>query len=525
MVRRHPTDHSHPSLISPKSALSSQFESSISLMVDPRQSPRRRKRTQFFWTAYTRCMSTRVGVVRRAATLILLVLGGALFMSGQTSWNNIEVNKPSIVSQNERGNELLEALYELDLPTSREELDALNEELASLKPSFILQWTHHVIFSKQKLRHSQHHPLVQVTSFGPTGLVIMHLMSKLDLLKDVPIITLDTLHLFKESYAFYDTVQRHPDFNAMMQLTITKPMNEEHEFTSREKFNDEYNSLWKSDPKRYTQLTKTNPLERVLREWEVQMWITGRRRSQGNERSNMQILEFEYSEDTNMNLRGDTFEYSRGRWKLNPLAFWTYDQVWSYIREQNVPYNPLYDAGYTSLGDEMTTRLPDTALNNDASFERSGRFVGLNQTECGLHLHRAKIKAKKKEAVAAGEELKVPTLSCDKCIDLDIDNFEEFLNNGEGDIILEFFSPFCGSCQEFAPTMERLSEYLSSNSSPMKVARFDITEHDVPLVNNAKLFEFEATPTLYRVKRFPLKVTVYEGEHDYHAILIWLGVS
>ena len=255
------------------------------------------------------------------------------------------------------------------------------------------------------------------------------------------------------------------------------------------------------------------------------MWITGRRRSQGGERANLQVLEFDYNTDIALDGDGDPFDYSKGRWKLNPLAYWNYDQVWSYIKEQNIPYNPLYDQGYTSIGDEMTTRLPDTAMQHDASFERSGRFVGLNQTECGLHSHRAKIKAKKEKAAAAGVEWKVPTLSCDKCVDLTVDTFDKFIRNEKEDLLLEFYSPYCGSCQEFAPTMDRLTKHLSSHKSPMKVARFDITQHDPPLVNDEKLFEVEATPALYRVKYYPSGMVVpqlYTGEHDYSTILKWL---
>lgn len=251
------------------------------------------------------------------------------------------------------------------------------------------------------------------------------------------------------------------------------------------------------------------------------MWITGRRRSQGGERVDMQVLEFEYNEDA---MIGDDSSFSSdyGKWKLNPLAFWTYEQVWKYIRDHKIPYNPLYDQGYTSLGDEMTTRLPDNSQQNTASYERSGRFVGLNQTECGLHSHREKVTSKKKEAAAAGEKWKVPVLKCDKCIDLDVGSFESFIQNGDGQLLLEFFSPYCGGCQEFAPTMNRLAEQLSAGDTPLKVVRFDITEHDPPLVGSEKMFEVDATPTLYLVK-YPLNAELYTGEHDYHAILKWLG--
>lgn len=536
MALRHTAikQHPHRPIVASQLSSSSEFESNISIMVD-RQFPhhlRRRRGTYFLRSVCHRCSNIRIAVVVRLSLVVLLmgvaVLTGVIRWPGAGHSNRFNL----LLSQDHKANELLQALYELNLPSSREELTALNQELATLDPLFILQWAHHVIATSQHNNHlrqnknQQIHPIVQVTSFGPTGLVILHVLSQLHLFNEVPVITLDTLHLFKESYAFYNTVKQHPVFDGI-ELTITKPVDEDHiggarSFNTRDEFDEMYGGLWKTDPNRYTKLTKLDPLERLLRQWEVKMWITGRRRSQGGERSNLEVLEFENFEalgveDTN------PFDSSKGRWKLNPLAFWTYDQVWIYIRKQTIPYNHLYDQGYTSLGDEMTTRLPNQDLHNNESFERSGRFVGLNQTECGLHSHREKISAKKKQALVAGTEWKVPTLSCNKCIDLDVGNFEQFIRSGDTDVLLEFFSPYCGGCQEFAPTVARLADHLSSGADPLKIARFDITEHNPPLIDNKNVFEVEATPTLYRIKYSPFFVELYEGEHEFGPILEWLG--
>ena len=97
-------------------------------------------------------------------------------------------------------------------------------------------------------------------------------------------------------------------------------------------------------------------MEQKLDEWGTTMWMTGRRRSQGGERGELDVLEFERfpPDEANQRIGKDSdnsnpFDTSKGRWKLNPLAYWSYDQVWSYIRNNNVPYNPLYDQGYTSI--------------------------------------------------------------------------------------------------------------------------------------------------------------------------------
>ena len=279
-----------------------------------------------------------------------------------------------------------ESLYKMPLPTSQNELADLNDKLAGLDPKFILQWAHHHLHDGADADERNSHPLVQATSFGPTGLVILDHLAKYNLLETIPVITMDTLHLFRESYTFYETVQSH--YKSSLHLTVTKPKHEVHgEMTTKQQFQDVYGSdFWKADPKTYTKLTKSEPMHQKLEEWNAVMWITGRRRSQGGERVKLDILEFEPYVFTNATETGfsDPFHPSRGRWKLNPLAYWSYDEVWSYIRKNSVPYNTLYDQGYTSIGDEMTTSLPASKSEG----ERSGRFAGfgVSNKECGLHV-------------------------------------------------------------------------------------------------------------------------------------------
>lgn len=107
--------------------------------------------------------------------------------------------------------------------------------------------------------------------------------------------------------------------------------------------------------------------------------ITGRRRSQRGERSAIKIIEY---------------SASSGIYKLNPLATWSWDQVWAYIRTESVPYNPLYDRSYRSIGDWHSTHPV-----KEGDDERAGRFVGMVdgegqvKTECGLHKDHWKLRA------------------------------------------------------------------------------------------------------------------------------------
>ena len=105
---------------------------------------------------------------------------------------------------------------------------------------------------------------------------------------------------------------------------------------------------------------KVDGLERALADAEA--WITGIRREQSPTRANAQKYEL---------------DDKRGIWKFNPLADWTDKDVWRYIFENNLPYNPLHDQGYESIGCEPCT-LPGGG--------REGRWAGDDKTECGLHV-------------------------------------------------------------------------------------------------------------------------------------------
>jgi len=474
--------------------------------------------------------------------LAMIVVLMSLFSNiGEQQHLSVEHNKETDNSTAET--ELLHALYELPLPTTQQELIELNDELAGLEPKFILQWAHHAL-SKVDGGGWMSHPLVQVTSFGPSGLVILDHLSKFNLLDTTPVITMDTLYLFQDSYVFYNTVRSH--YKSPLHLTITKPahiaqppeLNGDSVFKgfihTRKEFEKVYSpTLWKTDPQYYTKVTKLDPLQQKLEEWNAVMWITGRRRSQGGERGEINVLEFDSFPPDELDQRvkseeddgiGNSFHSSKGRWKLNPLAYWSYDKVWKYIRDNKVPYNRLYDLGFTSIGDEMTTALPKKSNVGDVIDERSGRFIGFNRTECGLHSHLQKIKALKKHKKDSGEELAVPELLCEKCIDLNRETFMETVRSNnlqeKSLLLLEFYSPFCGSCHEFAPILNRVANYQMPN---VKVARFDITEQSIPKIDNQEVFQVEATPTLYLVRYNPsFHAELYNGNHDFVEILRWL---
>lgn len=207
--------------------------------------------------------------------------------------------------------------------------------------------------------------LYQTTAFGLTGLAITDMLSKLNVPRPqvVDLIFLDTLHHFKETLSLVDRVrQRYPNLN----VHVYKPLGAETE----EEFANKYGErLWETNDERYDWVAKVETAQRAYRELKVDAVLTGRRRSQGGKRGDLDVLEIDEA----------------GLIKVNPLANWTFEQVRQYVKDNGVPYNELLDQGYKSIGDYHSTK--PVKANED---ERSGRWQGQAKTECGIHNPRSK---------------------------------------------------------------------------------------------------------------------------------------
>lgn len=224
------------------------------------------------------------------------------------------------------------------------DIEAVNEQLEQATPQEILSWC------------VQHIPegLVQTASFSL--LAITHMLYE-ELNHPVPVVFLDTLHLFPETLA---TVAEAEDlYNLDLRTYKAVGANTRAEFAER--YGDK---LWDRDIEKFYDITKVEPLQRALDDLNVKAWITGRRRDQSEARKQLPIVEC----------------VEGGRLKINPLANWTSQDVWAYIEQHKVIYNPLHDQGYTSIGDEPLTT--PTAVDED---ERAGRWRGSEKTECGIH--------------------------------------------------------------------------------------------------------------------------------------------
>lgn len=188
------------------------------------------------------------------------------------------------------------------------------------------------------------------SSLQTHSIPLLHIISRID--KDIPIFFINTGFHFPETVKFRDQI--------IEQLGLK--MVDLHSMVSRNLQRDQKGQFYfTSDPDYCCFLNKTQPMEPILGEYDI--WINGIRGDQNANRKNMQIEQ----------------DAPRGSKRFHPMLDWTSKMIYEYSKEFNLPKHPLENQGYLSIGCEPCTRKVD--LSND----RSGRWFGLNKTECGLH--------------------------------------------------------------------------------------------------------------------------------------------
>ncbi len=181
--------------------------------------------------------------------------------------------------------------------------------------------------------------------------VLVHMVSELGI--DIPVIELDTALFFRETYETRERlVERYG-------LELIRP----EVISVAEQHKQEGPNLWESNPDRCCHVRKVEPLERALKDYDA--WISGIRREQSLTRKDAQRVEFSERYDV---------------WKIQPLVDWDAKRVDAYIHVNEIPYNPLHDAGYPSIGCIPCTR----PVSRDQD-ERAGRWADSDKIECGIH--------------------------------------------------------------------------------------------------------------------------------------------
>lgn len=222
-------------------------------------------------------------------------------------------------------------------------LDDANRQLASLDAHGRVAWALEQLPGMHVLS----------SSFGVQAALMLHLVN--EVAPGIPVIFVDTGYHFPQTYQFVDALTERLQLN----LVVAKP---------------ELSAAWDEarNGKRwqqggeaiaaYNQERKVAPMQQALEELAVGTWFSGLRRSQSQSRSALEWLMPQWE-----------------RWKVHPVAEWTDKEVYHYLTKHQLPYHPLYDEGYISIGDWHTTR----ALK-DIDNEEEARFFGLMR-ECGLH--------------------------------------------------------------------------------------------------------------------------------------------
>lgn len=191
------------------------------------------------------------------------------------------------------------------------------------------------------------------SSFGIQSAVMLHMMTQI--FPDIPVLLTDTGHLFPETYNFIDELTARLDLN--LQVYSAKESAAWQSTKYGQPWNDGAEAL-----QQYNRLNKVEPLERGLSELNANTWFSGVRRQQSEFRSELSVV-----------------SVLRGRFKVHPIIDWSNRDVYQYLTKNNLPYHPLWEQGYTSVGDVHSTR--PLTLGGD---ESATRFSGM-QRECGLH--------------------------------------------------------------------------------------------------------------------------------------------
>ncbi|HEY5645701.1 MAG TPA: phosphoadenylyl-sulfate reductase [Pseudomonadales bacterium] len=194
---------------------------------------------------------------------------------------------------------------------------------------------------------------VLTSSFGAQAAVGLHLLTRE--LPEIPVILLDTGYLFAETYAFIDELTDRLDLNLHVYRARMSPAWQEARYGQR--WNQGIEGL-----DAYNRDNKVEPLSRALEELSAGTWFSGLRRSQSESRRETPYV-----------------QYTGAHFKVCPIADWTDRDVHAYLKANDLPYHPLWQQGYVSIGDMHTTRPLAEVSDAEAT-----RFFGLKR-ECGIH--------------------------------------------------------------------------------------------------------------------------------------------
>src|SRR5437870_1454451 len=224
----------------------------------------------------------------------------------------------------------------------RAEIEAESRRLETAEPQDVLRWVTQRFAPR----------FTMATAFGPEGMVLIHMLA--EIAPQTPIFNLDTGYQFKETLELREEVKRR--YGIAVEMKQAETSVEEYERQNG-------GAVYRTNPDQCCFDRKVKVLQRAVTG--MHAWASAIRRDQSPDRAKAPIVGW----DKKFSLV-----------KVSPLANWTKQNVWAFITKHNIPYNPLHDQGYTSIGCWPCTRA--VLLGED---ERAGRWSGSAKTECGLH--------------------------------------------------------------------------------------------------------------------------------------------
>jgi phosphoadenosine phosphosulfate reductase len=227
--------------------------------------------------------------------------------------------------------------------TRKVALEHCNRKFAALKADQRIEWALENLPGNHAL----------TSSFGAQAAVSLHLVTQIK--PDIPVILVDTGYLFPETYRFIDELVERMKLNLKVYSAHRSAAWQEARYGQR--WNQGLQGL-----EAYNQENKVEPMRRALRELGISTWFAGLRRNQAESRAQIPYL-----------------EWAGSRWKVHPIAEWTDRDVHRYLTKHNLPYHPLWEKGYVSVGDHHSTK----PIHEVATLEET-RFAGLKR-ECGIH--------------------------------------------------------------------------------------------------------------------------------------------
>ena len=232
-------------------------------------------------------------------------------------------------------------------PTAEVDPIATEKVSEDSSPTELIEWM---------LRRFAGQRVVMTTAFGMEGCALIDMMAERT--HRFKVVYIDTDFFFSETLALRDRLaERYPHIDFVRRATPLTPE------AQAERFGPE---LWKRDPDLCCRIRKVDPMQEVMQD--VDVWITGLRRSQSATRASVRAV---------------TWDWKYEVLKISPLASWDRAMVWQYVQAHNVPYNPLHERGYPSVGCTHCTRAVEGATID--SYSREGRWNGKQKLECGLH--------------------------------------------------------------------------------------------------------------------------------------------